>query len=152
MTTNTPTVNITSPAWSRRRLWWWVLWSIYSFNNFSTAITLVTNWLACASLERKWEYSTWYKLHIKIYCHLELADQRSHMHFKEATCTVRKQDPALLENRALNKCEVCFNWVYILQLIILRVLGQSRIHEVQLYDTDSILTYSAQSRHIQICW
>ena len=30
---------------------------------------------------------------------------------KEAACTLRKQDPALPENRALNKCEACFNWV-----------------------------------------
>ena len=30
---------------------------------------------------------------------------------KEAARTLRKQDPALPENRALNRCEVCFNWV-----------------------------------------
>ena len=30
---------------------------------------------------------------------------------KEAVCILRKQDPALPENQALNKCEECFNWV-----------------------------------------
>ena len=30
---------------------------------------------------------------------------------KEAPCTSKKQDPALPENRALNSCEACFNWV-----------------------------------------
>ena len=30
---------------------------------------------------------------------------------KEAARTLRKQDPALPENRALNRCEACFNWV-----------------------------------------
>ena len=31
---------------------------------------------------------------------------------KEAAQTLRKQDPALPENRALNRCEACFNWVW----------------------------------------
>ena len=30
---------------------------------------------------------------------------------KEAARTLRKQDPALPENRALNRCEVCFKQV-----------------------------------------
>ena len=30
---------------------------------------------------------------------------------KEAALTIRKQDPTLPENHALNKCEVCFNCV-----------------------------------------
>ena len=30
---------------------------------------------------------------------------------KEAACTLRKQDPALPENRALNRCEECFEQV-----------------------------------------
>ena len=30
---------------------------------------------------------------------------------KEAACTLRKQDPTLPENHALNKCEECFKQV-----------------------------------------
>ena len=39
-------------------------------------------------------------------CHLAWADQRSHTHFN-----LMKQDPALPDNRALNRCEELFNWV-----------------------------------------
>ena len=46
---------------------------------------------------------------IIILCHLAWAYQRS-------CTTLRKQDPALPENRALNRCEACFNWVWIVQL------------------------------------
>ena len=34
-----------------------------------------------------------------------------HGRIKEAARTLRKQDPALPENRALNRCEVCFKQV-----------------------------------------
>ena len=49
--------------------------------------------------------------------------------------------------RALNRCEACFNWVWMVQLTwTLLVHGQSRIYEAKLYDTESMHEASKQRR------
>ena len=65
--------------------------------------------------------------------------------------------------RALNRCEACFNWVWMVQLTwTLLVHGQSRIYEAKLYMTrnpcmkhqgkeEKQLAYSPYSA-MQICW
>ena len=62
-------------------------------------------------------------------------DQRSRAHWK--------QDPALPENRVLNRCEASFNCMGVQINSTLFVLGQCRIYEAQLHATESIAMYEA---------
>ena len=86
---------------------------------------------------------------------------------KEAACTLRKQDPTLPENRALNRCEARFNLVWNLQLTQHNFACTWTVQDtwtVTIYDTKSMVkqqsqgikwhaytSYSAKSRHMQIC-
>ena len=85
--------------------------------------------------------------------HLAWVDQRSRTHL---------QDTALPENCALNRCEECFNWVWMVDSLYMDSPGCMK-HS---YRTQNLCTkqqdkgknrlayspYSTQSRHMQICW